>query len=115
MIESQPWLERDRAMIDPLRTLGIEKGKEFNPDATARKIMNDAAQEARQWIDLQYEASLVPPFYEGGHWALPTAPGLMDGMQSSVANPIAIRSMDAERRTPWRSSAPSIREWARTI
>src|SRR6188474_786013 len=48
MIESQPWLERDRAMIDPLRTLGIEKGKTFNPDATTREIMNDAAREARQ-------------------------------------------------------------------
>jgi hypothetical protein len=87
MIESQPWLERDRAMIDPLRTLGIEKGKTFNPDPTIREIMNGAAQEARQWLDLQYEASLVPPFYDGGHWALPTAPGLMDGMQSSFADP----------------------------
>jgi len=87
MVESQPWLERDRAMIDPLRTLGIEKGKTFNPDATAREVLNDAAQEARQWLDMQYEASLLPPFYEGGHWALPTAPGLMDGMQSSFADP----------------------------
>ena len=74
-------------MIDLLRTLGIEKGKPFNPDDDAREIMNGAAQEARQWLDLQYEASLLPPFYEGGHWALPTPPGLMDGMQSSFADP----------------------------
>jgi hypothetical protein len=86
-VESQPWLERDRAKIDPLRTLGIEKGKTFNPDETTRAIMNDAAQEARQWLDLQYEASMVPPFYEGGHWALPASPGLMGGMQSSFADP----------------------------
>ena len=86
IVESQPWLERDRAMIDPLRTLGIEKGKAFKPDAATREIMNDAAQEARQWLDLQYEASLSPPFYEGGHWALPAAHGLMDGMQSSFAD-----------------------------
>src|SRR6478609_6981100 len=39
MVESQPWLERDRAMIDTLRTLGIEKGKPFNPDAATREIM----------------------------------------------------------------------------
>jgi hypothetical protein len=87
MVESQPWLERDRAMIDPLRTLGIEKGKAFKPDAHACEILNDAAQEARQWLDLQYEKSLVPPFYEGGHWALPAAPGVLDGMQSSFADP----------------------------
>jgi hypothetical protein len=87
MVESQPWLERDKAMIDSLRTLGIEKSKRFNPDTRTRDILNDAAQEARQWLDLQYEASLSPPFYEGGRWALPAAPGLMDEMQSSFADP----------------------------
>jgi hypothetical protein len=87
MVESQPWLERDRAMIDPLRTLGIEKGKPFAPDARTSEIMNEAAQEARLWLDLQYEASLSPPFYEGGRWALPAAPGLMEAMQSSFADP----------------------------
>jgi len=87
MVESQPWLERDKAMIDRLRTLGIEKGKPFAPDTRTCEILNDAAQEARQWLDLQYEASLCPPFYEGGHWALPTAPGLLEAMQSSFADP----------------------------
>ena len=86
VVQGQPWLERDKAMIDPLKTLGIEKGKPFAPDARTRKIMDDAAQEARQWLDLRYEASLSPPFYEGGHWALPTAPGLMEGMQSGFAD-----------------------------
>jgi len=86
VVESQPWLERDRAMIDPLRTLGIEKGNAFNPDAATREIMGDAAQEARQWLDGRYEASLLPPFYEGGHWALPAAPGLLGAMQSSYAD-----------------------------
>ena len=87
MVDSQPWLERDKAMIDPLKTLGIEKGKPFAPDAKTREIMNEAGHEARLWLDLQYEASLSPPFYEGGHWALPAAPALMEGMQSSFANP----------------------------
>ena len=36
MVESEPWLERDRVMIDSLKTLGIEKGKPFNPDARTR-------------------------------------------------------------------------------
>jgi hypothetical protein len=87
MVESQPWLERDKAMIDPLRTLGIEKGRVFDPDARIREIMTDAAQEAHQWLDLQYEASLSPPFFEGGHWALPASPGLLGGMQSTFADP----------------------------
>jgi hypothetical protein len=87
MVESQPWLERDKAMIDPLRTLGIEKGRVFAPDSRTSQIMKEAAHEAHQWLDLQYEASLSPPFYEGGHWALPTAPGLMHGMQSAFSDP----------------------------
>ena len=102
-------------MIDLLRTLGIEKGKPFNPDDDAREIMKAAAQEARQWLDLQYEASLSPPFYEGGHWALPTAPGLLPNMQSSSPIRTTIRSTAAGRLMPWRSSVRSIRDWVRTI
>ena len=87
MVESQPWLERDKAMIDPLRTLGIEKGKPSDPDAKTREILNKAAQEARQWLDVQYEASLSPPFYEGTHWALPANPPMLKAMQSLYAEP----------------------------
>jgi hypothetical protein len=87
MVESQPWLERDKAMIDSLKTLGIEKGKVFAPDAKTRDIMDEAAREALQWLDIQYEASLSPPFYEGGHWALPANPEVLGGMQSSFVNP----------------------------
>ena len=32
IVQHEPWLDRDKAMIDVLRTLGIEKGKEFRPD-----------------------------------------------------------------------------------
>lgn len=87
MVDSQPWLERDKTMIDSLKTLGIEKGKPFAPNAKTRDIMNEAAEEARQWLDIQYEASVSQPFYEGGHWALPANPEVLGGMQSSFANP----------------------------
>ena len=33
MVQAEPWLERDKAMIDPLKTIGIERGKPFEPDA----------------------------------------------------------------------------------
>jgi len=87
IVDSQPWLERDRAMIDPLRTLGIEKGKTFQPDARTREVMNEAAQEAHQWLDVQYETLLSPPFYDGTHWALPAAPKMLEAMQSFYADP----------------------------
>ena len=32
IVQAEPWLERDKAMIDQLKSIGIEKGKPFNPD-----------------------------------------------------------------------------------
>ena len=37
MIQLEPWLERDRAMIDMLKSIGIEKGKPFDPDERTRQ------------------------------------------------------------------------------
>jgi hypothetical protein len=33
VVQAEPWLERDKAMIDTLKAIGIEKGKPFKPDA----------------------------------------------------------------------------------
>ncbi len=32
-VQREPWQTRDKVMIDQLKTIGIEKGKPFNPDA----------------------------------------------------------------------------------
>src|SRR5215475_15536374 len=47
IVQSEPWLERDRAMIDQLRTVGIEKGKTFAPDEATQKILIAAIGEAK--------------------------------------------------------------------
>ena len=39
MVQAEPWLERDRAMIDPLKAIGIERGKPFKPDAKTQAIL----------------------------------------------------------------------------
>ena len=31
-VQREPWLTRDKVMIDQLKTIGIEKGKAFKPD-----------------------------------------------------------------------------------
>ncbi|HSY72320.1 MAG TPA: DUF1254 domain-containing protein, partial [Alloacidobacterium sp.] len=33
IVQMEPWLTRDKAMIDQLKSIGIEKGKTFSPDA----------------------------------------------------------------------------------
>jgi hypothetical protein len=69
MVQAEPRLERDRAMIDQLKTIGIERGWPFKPDATMHKILKDAIQEARAWLDARHD--LLPPYYEGERWFFP--------------------------------------------
>ena len=40
IIQTEPWLTRDKAMIDQLRSIGMEKGKPFNPNATTQETLN---------------------------------------------------------------------------
>jgi hypothetical protein len=47
MVQAEPWLERDKAMIDQLKTTGIERDKAFNPDTKTKEILKDAIKEAK--------------------------------------------------------------------
>lgn len=70
MVQAEPWLERDKAMIDPLKTIGVERGRSFRPDAKTQQILNAAIQEAKAWFDARYDA--LAPFYEGERWFFPS-------------------------------------------
>jgi hypothetical protein len=85
-VQAEPWLTRDKVMIDLLKTIGIEKGKPFNPDAKAKSILEGAAREARAVIDVHYEALFVPPFFEGTHWAVPASKDVVEGMSTAFAD-----------------------------
>jgi hypothetical protein len=87
MVQSEPWLTRDKMMIDQLKSIGIEKGKDFTPDATTQEILNRAAREAHACLDLKYEAYFSDPYFDGTHWALPASRELLDGMSTFFANP----------------------------
>jgi hypothetical protein len=87
MVQSEPWLARDKMMIDQLKSIGIEKGKDFTPNATTQEILNRAAREAHAWLDLKYQAYFSPPYFDGTHWALPASRELLDGMSTFFANP----------------------------
>lgn len=86
IVQSEPWLERDRAMIDVLRSLGIEKGKPFNPDTKTKAALEAGVTEARAWLEARYDAGL-PPFYEGSRWTMPAFPELIAAAQASFADP----------------------------
>jgi hypothetical protein len=80
-VQAEPWLTRDKAMIDTLRSIGIEKGKRFAPDADTTAILEAAAREARAWIEAH------SPFAEGARWAVPASREVLEGMRAFFSKP----------------------------
>jgi len=90
IVQMEPWLERDKAMIDQLKSIGIEKGKPFKPDPKTRELLNAAAKEAHAWIDAKYGTILAANhFFEDKRWAFPASPAVGQGMMTLFANPDA--------------------------
>jgi len=87
IVQAEPWLERDKAMIDSLTSIGIEKGKAFEPDTKTRDILNDAAREAHAWLVARYEASFSSRYFEDAHWAMPGPRELIGEMETFYAKP----------------------------
>ena len=88
MVQTEPWLTRDKAMIDPLKSIGIEKGKPFNTDAKTQETLKAAALEAHEWLADRYEHSYFPPaYYDGGHWHVPVSADVIEGLHTFYANP----------------------------
>jgi hypothetical protein len=86
-VQREPWIQRDRAMIDRLKSIGIEKGKPFNPDAKTQEILKSAVLEAHAWLDKKYEAIYSPPYFENTHWALPASPEVVQSLSTNYGNP----------------------------
>ena len=84
-VQGEPWLDRDRLMIDQLKSLGIEKGKPFNPDARTRKLLDMATLEARAWLAAKYDAGW-PSFFEGEQWRAAAPSEVVKAAQSAYAD-----------------------------
>lgn len=69
VVQHEPWLGHDTAMIDILKSIGIEKGRRFNPDVTTRELLEASALEAQAWFSARFETS-YPPYYEGRQWVV---------------------------------------------
>ena len=87
IVQQEPWLPRDKAMIDQVKSLGIEKGKTFAPDAVTEELLNAGAAEAQALLESQYSTAFASPFYPDAKWALPAVPGLLEGMESMFVDP----------------------------
>ena len=85
VVQSEPWIERDRVMIDQLRSIGIEKGKPFAPDATTQNILTTAAGEAKALLDQRYDAGW-PAFFPNSQWRTPAFQEAVNGQGTTYAD-----------------------------
>ena len=92
IVQNEPWFDRDRAMIDQLRSLGIEKGKPFAPDAATKQTLAQGIGEAQAYLAAKYDAGL-PPFFEGTHWTPPAHPDLIKAAQDNYDYPVDWRGL----------------------
>jgi len=88
VVQMEPWLARDRLMIDMLKSIGIEKGKPFNPDAKTREILTSAAREARALLEIRYEG-MFKPYFDISRWALPAMPDYLKASSDGFSDPTA--------------------------
>jgi hypothetical protein len=86
-VQAEPWLTRDKVMIEFLKTIGIEKGKPFKPDAKTKAILDEAAREGHAFVAAAFEAGFDPPYFDGTHWAVPISKDTFEGMQTAFADP----------------------------
>ena len=96
IVQNEPWLDRDRTMIDQLRSLGIEKGKPYAPDASTKQALANGIAEAHAVLAAKYDAA-PPPFFEGTHWTYPTHPELLkaaaDDFNGPDSYPVDVRGL----------------------
>ena len=69
-VQQEPWLTRDKAMIDQLRSIGIEKGKPFAPDTKSEGALNAGVREAHALLELTYE-NAFSPYFGDARWVFP--------------------------------------------
>jgi hypothetical protein len=86
IVQGEPWLNRDRVMIDQLRSIGIEKGKTFAPDAKMKQALAAGIEEAHSLLAARYDAGL-PPFFEGTHWSVPAPPDMVKAASENFDDP----------------------------
>jgi hypothetical protein len=60
-------------MMGMLLPLGIERGKEFKPDAATVALLKTAAAEAHAWL-MDKATTDVTPWWPGSQWVLPSPP-----------------------------------------
>ena len=68
VIQREPVLERDKAMMALLASIGIEKGKEFKPDAATEQALLEGLRRAYDWMQDTFINRSMIPWWENRQW-----------------------------------------------
>jgi hypothetical protein len=87
VVQYEPWLARDKAMIDPLKSIGIERGAHFNPNPKTEAILGAAAREAKALLESRYEGLFAQPYFNISRWAMPASPAYLKAAPGGYTEP----------------------------
>ncbi|MBL1079954.1 DUF1254 domain-containing protein [Nocardia sp. 2] len=87
VIQAEPWLPRDMAMIDQLASIGIKKGTAYQPDSQITAQLDTATARAHTWIEQQYVQQFAAAYYDNSQWAIPAHQDLITAMSNGYADP----------------------------
>ncbi len=88
VVQVEPWLQRDRVMIDQLASLGIRRGEPFVPDDDRRRVLAAASAEAHALLDHWYEEA-NRPYTDTAHWGVPVRPEYLEATTDGFSDPQA--------------------------
>jgi len=100
--------ERDLGYWGMAATLGIQKDVPYKADAKRKKLLDEAAAEALEFMIHQYHEVLIPPYYAGKQWTTTATPGVFETTFSWIyPNRIAID----ERGTQYYAVCTSVKNF----
>jgi len=70
--------ERDLVYWGMAASLGIRKDVPYKADAKRKKLLDEAAAEALEYMIHQYHKVLIPPYYAGKEWTACATPGAFE-------------------------------------
>jgi hypothetical protein len=86
MLNEEPVQPQDFQMMGMLLPLGIEKGRDFEPDPATITQLKGAAAEAHAWLIAQMP-TFVTAWWPGSQWKVPVSPiAVQTGFKWTVAN-----------------------------
>ena len=69
-------------MYQALKSLGIEKGRRFNPNEARKELLAAATRAAGEWLEARYDAGLPPFFSATSRWTFPAHPDVIEAAQN---------------------------------